>query len=259
MPKIGIFTSYFITTKCINMSNLIVTDLSNFSTKESLISAKLPKKTASYSPVPHKVVIETILEGLDKANIKVLSETYLSGRDGKQAEFQYQLQGGDNEMNIRLIGHNSYDKRLPLRVALGGHVIVCKNGMVVGDMGTFKRKHTGNILEEFKADMGMHIARAGETFEKMRKDRERMKEIEITKRTTSELMGRLFIEEGIVTSTQLSIIKREIENPSFNYGIEGSLWNAYNAVTVSLRDAVPSQNMKQHIQLHEFIQKEYAI
>ena len=162
-------------------------------------------------------------------------------------------------MNIRLIGHNSYDKRLPLRVALGGHVIVCKNGMVLGDMGSFKRKHTGSILEEFKEDMGMHIQKAGETFEKMRKDRERMKEIEITKRVSAELMGRLFIEEAIITSEQLSIIKREIENPSFNYGIEGSLWNTYNAVTVALRDSVPSQNMKQHIQLHQFIQKEYSI
>jgi Domain of unknown function (DUF932) len=240
------------------MSNLIITDLA-LSPKEQLLTAKLPKKTASYSPVPHKVIVDTILEGLYKANIKILSENYLSGRDGRQAEFQYQLQGGDSEMNIRLIGHNSYDKRLPLRVALGGHVIVCKNGMVVGDMGTFKRKHTGNILEEFKEDMGFHIAKAGETFERMRRDRERMKEIEITKRVTSELMGRLFIEEGIVTSTQLSIIKREIENPSFDYGVEGSLWNAYNAVTVSLKDAVPAQNMKQHIQLHDFIQKEYSI
>ena len=237
----------------------IITDLSGPSAKDIILAAKLPKKTSSYSPVPHKVVIETILEGLDKANIKVLSEDYLAGRFGKQAEFHYQLQGGDSEMNIRLIGHNSYDKRLPLRVALGGHVIVCKNGMVLGDMGSFKRKHTGTILEEFKQDMGMHIERAGETFEKMRRDRERMKEIEITRRVSAELMGRLFIEEAIITSEQLSIIKREIENPSFNYGIEGSLWNTYNAVTVALRDSVPSQNMKQHIQLHEFIQKEYDL
>lgn len=243
------------------MSNIITATETSFSTpfKDRLILAPLPKETKSYSPVPHKVVIETIMEGLDKANIKVVTENYIVGREGKQAEFHYQLQGGDNEMAIRLIAHNSYDKTMPLRVAIGAHVFVCRNGMVVGDMGTFKRKHTGTVLEDFKNDMGMHIEKAGETFERMRKDRERMKEIEMTKRTTSELMGRLFLEEAVITSTQLNIIKREIENPSFTYGIEGSLWNDYNAVTVALRDAIPSQNLKQHIQLHEFIQKEYSI
>jgi Domain of unknown function (DUF932) len=241
------------------MSNIILAPETSFTGRGFLTSVPLPKETKSYSPVPHKVVIETILEEMDKANIKVVSENYISGRDGKQAEMHYQLAGGDKEMAIRLIAHNSYDKTMPLRVALGAHVFICRNGMVVGDMGTFKRKHTGSVLEDFKQDMGMHIERAGETFKRMRKDRERMKEIEMTKRTTSELMGRLFLEEAIITSTQLNIIKREIENPSFNYGIEGSLWNDYNAVTVALRDSIPSQNMKQHIQLHEFIQKEYQL
>lgn len=241
------------------MSNIITALENSFVRRDFLMATSRPKETKSYAPVPHRIVIETILEELDKANIKVVSENYISGRDGKQAEMHYQLAGGDNEMAIRLIAHNSYDKTMPLRVALGAHVFVCRNGMVVGDMGTFKRKHTGTVLEDFKQDMGLHIQKAGDTFKRMVKDRERMKEIELTKRVTAELMGRLFIEEAIVTSTQLNIIKREIENPSFNYGIEGTLWNAYNAVTVSLKDAIPSQNMKQHIELHNFIQNEYHL
>ena len=59
--------------------------ISSISTKDLLLATKLPKKTKSYSPVPHKTVIETTLEALDKANIKVLSEMYTSARDGRQA------------------------------------------------------------------------------------------------------------------------------------------------------------------------------
>lgn len=236
------------------MSNILLD-----TTKGYLLSTKLPAKTKSYSPVPHGVIIETILEELDRLNIKVTSESYLSGRDGKQMEFHYQFSGGDSEMSLRLLGHNSYDKTLPLRVAVGAHVFVCTNGVVSGDIGTFKRKHTGTILEEFKADIIHHIETADETFKRLQRDRDRMKEIEMTKRTTSELMGRLFLEEAIITSTQLNIIQREIENPSFDYGIKGTLWNDYNAVTVALRDAIPSQNMKQHMELHKFIQNEYDL
>ena len=242
------------------MSNIIVSEaVTSLSTKERLLALPVPQKTGSYSPVPHGVVIDTVLESLYKANIEVIGETYKLGNEGQQVEGYFQLKGGDNEMNLRLIFHNSYDKRLPLRVAVGAHVIVCRNGMVVGDMGAFKRKHTGTVLEEFKEEVSGSIIRIGDTFEKLRLDREKMKNIEMTKRTTAELMGRLFIEDALINATQIAIIKREIENPSFNYGIEGSLWNDYNAVTVALRESHPSQSMKQHMDLHRIVAKEYSL
>jgi hypothetical protein len=240
--------------------------ISAITTKDILLTTKLPKKTKSYSPVPHKTVIETTLEALDKAGIIVLSELYTSARDGRVANGIYQLQGGDTEMNIRLLWQNSYDKSLPLAAALGAHVIVCKNGMVKGDMGAFKRKHTGTILTEFQESIRTYIDRAGEIFRKMVSDRERMKEITMTRRTTAELVGRMFLEEDIITATQLGIIKREIENPSFNYGtrvvnaegqlVKSTLWDDYNAVTVSLKEAHPNASLKQHTGLHNFITKD---
>lgn len=244
------------------MSNIILPSdaaVTSFSTKDRLMAVPLPKKTDTYSPVPHKVVIETVLESLDKANIQVISEFYKLAKDGRQVEGHYQLSGGDSEMSPRLIFHNSYDKSMPLRVALGNHVIVCRNGVVRGDMGSFKRKHTGNILIEFQEDVSLSIQEAGKNFDTIKRQAARMKEIEITKRTTAELLGRMFIEDALVNATQLSIIKREIDNPSFNYGVEGTVWNTYNAVTVALREAHPAHYIKQHTDLHQFITAEYAI
>lgn len=241
---------------------------SPISTKALLLATKLPKKTKSYAPVPHKQVIETTLEALDKANIKVLHELYTSARDGRQANGIYQLDGGDSTMNYRLIWQNSYDKSLPLAAAMGSHVIVCSNGMVIGDMGDFKRKHTGTVLIEFKESMKTYIETAGEIFTKMVRDRERMKEITLSKRLCAELVGRMFLEQEVITATQLGIIKRELDAPSFDYGTgkkkneEGilvgpeTLWNTYNAVTVSLKEAHPQHNIKQHINLHNFITKD---
>jgi len=149
---------------------------------------------------------------------------------------------------------------------MGGHVIVCRNGMVIGDMGAFKRKHTGTVLSEYQDNIRTYVNEAGEIFRKMTSDRERMKEITMSKRVTAELVGRMFLEEEIITATQLGIIKREIENPSFNYGtrivnadgelVSTTLWDDYNAVTVSLKEAHPQHNIQQHINLHNFITKE---
>jgi len=240
--------------------------ISEISTKAILLATELPKETRSYAPVPHELVINMTLEALDKANIKVLSELYTSAKEGRQANGIYQLEGGDSEMNFRLIWQNSYDKSLPLASAMGGHVIVCSNGMVIGDMGAFKRKHTGSVLTEFQESIKTYVTEAGEIFKRMTTDRERMKEITMTKRVTAELIGRMFLEENIITATQLGIIKRELENPSFDYGtrlvdkdgnlIKQTLWDDYNAVTVSLKEAHPQHNISQHMKLHNFITKE---
>lgn len=233
-------------------------------TKEALLATSLPKKTKSYSPVPHKLVIQHCLEQLDKSNIKVLHELYTSARDGRQANGIYHLAGGDSEMNLRLQWQNSYDKSLPLAAAFGSQVIVCGNGLIMGDMGRFKRKHTGDVVKEFVESIKIFVNEADATFKKMARDRDRMKEITMTKRTTAELVGRMFLEDEVITATQLGIIKREMEAPTYNYGTDkdllkagGTLWDTYNAVTVSLKEAHPQFNMDQHVKLHNFVTKTY--
>jgi hypothetical protein len=231
----------------------------HFSTKDLLIAAQRPKKTKSYSPVPHKDVISTVLESLDRANLKVSSECYSSARDGKQAMGFYNLLGaGDDEMQIRLIWHNSYDKSMPLRCALGGNVIVCTNGVVRGDMGAFKRKHTGTVLTEFKEDISRYIDTAGDLFTKMIREKQRMKEIECTKKTCAELLGRMYVTDNILTATQIGIVKKELEAPTYDYKADGTLWQFYNHNTVALKDQHPMYHLDSHQKLHKFVVNEFA-
>lgn len=243
--------------------------ISPVTTKQILLATPLPEKTRSYAPVPHKIIIDSCLEQLDVAKIKVISEKYTSARDGRQANGIYHLEGGDSQMNLRLQWQNSYDKSLPLAAGFGSHVVVCGNGLIIGDMGRFKRKHTGDVLQEFLENIKNYIGDADKMFKKMAHDRDRMKDVTMTKRTTAELIGRMFLEDEIITATQLGIIKREIDNPSFNYGTDkevlkagGTLWDTYNAVTVSLKEAHPQFNMDQHVKLHDFVkanfEKEFA-
>lgn len=237
----------------------------NFRTsRESLIAIPLPKETKSYSPVPNQIIIDTCMEQFDKAGIKVISEMYSSARNGMQANGFYTLEGGDAEMNFRLQWQNSYNKSLPLGCGMGTNVIVCGNGMVIGDMGRFKRKHTGDVLNEFVESIKQYIGEADVLFKRMKHDRERMKEITMTKRACAELVGRMFIEDEIITATQVGIIKRELQNPSYNYGTDkailangGTLWDTYNAATVSFKEDHPQNNMGRHVDLHKFVVKNY--
>lgn len=228
-------------------------------TAEDLGKIVVPAKTKSYTPFPHLEVIAIAKEELDRAGLTLVSERYNVAKEGKQAFGSYIIGNGDPEMNLNLMWHNSYDKTMPLRWALGANVIVCGNGLVRGDIGAFKRRHTGTVLEDYRKAVKIHIGNAGEMFGSLIKDREAMKNINLTKRTVSELMGRMFIEEAIINATQLGIIKREIENPSYDYKAEGTLWQAYNHVTVALKEAHPHNYISTHILSHKFFTKEFKI
>lgn len=241
------------------MSNIITEAVTSLSTVDRLANIPVPARTKSYAPVPHTAVRDLTLEALDKAGIKLIKENYHTTREGKQARGTYIIAGGDGEMERYLIWQNSYDKSLPLGWAIGANVIVCTNGMVRGDIGQFKRKHTGEIMKEYEEAVSMYVNEAGEMFEKLVKDRERMKNIELTKRTSAELIGRMFIEEAIINQTQLGIIKRELDNPSYQYGADNTLWQLYNHTTVALREDHPQLYIKRHGDVHNFFTNEYAI
>lgn len=229
-------------------------------TRGFIVSAPVPLKTQSYSPIPHGSVIDMTMEQIDKAGLKVTEERYGFGREGKQAIGFYKIGSSqDPEMGIELIWHNSYDKSMSLKWAIGGKVFVCKNGMVSGDIGAFKRKHTGEALLDYEEAVKDYVSRAGDLFHQLIMDKERMKEIEITKTTCAELIGRMYLEDDIINSTQLNVIKRELTKPSYNYNADGSLWQLYNHCTVALKEAHPQFHLQQHVELHDFFKKEYAI
>lgn len=239
------------------MSNIkLITPIS----RRDLLRVPIPKATASYAPVPHKKVIEMTLEQLDKVGLKVTSEAYHMAREGNQARGNYALESKDKEMSLMLAWHNSYDKTMPVRWAMGAHVFVCENGMVVGDMGIFKRRHTGTVQEDFEETIKLHILSAGEMFRTLKKERELMKDIEISSRTRAELIGRMFLEDKVLTSTQLGIIKDEIENPSYgDYGAPGSVWELYNHGTVGMKKDHPTLYIDHHIKYHNFFRNEFKL
>ena len=86
----------------------------------------------------------------------------------------------------------------------------------------------------------------------MQEQREAMKNIEVDRKVQAELIGRMMIEKQFIESTQMNIIKRELDKPTHDYGCENSLWELYQFTTFSMKDTHPSLWMNNHIDAHEF-------
>ena len=224
---------------------------------DTLLKTPLPEETRTYKPVSHAELIELTLKSIDGAGFKLDSERYSTAKDGQVANGRYTISNVmDSEMMLEIGWQNSYDKSLSLKFAIGTRILVCANGCVSGDYGAFRKKHRGDIQEFTPLAITEYIKSAADVFSLMQIEREKMKNIELNVRTRAELIGRMFIEDEIIQSTQLNIIKRQIEAPSHDYGAPGSLWELYQHTTYAMKEVHPSLWMKNHIDAHNFFTKE---
>lgn len=234
--------------------------IQRISTLDALSAVPAPEQTNTYKPILHKDLDLLTKDLLQKNNYDLKDTTYLTARNGQQAIGKYNINfGGDKEMGLMIAWNNSYDKTTTVKYAIGANVFVCSNGMVAGDMGAYKHRHSGDVQVITPQMIEDYIKTSADTFAQMVKDRERMKEISITKKTCAELIGRMFVDDQIITVNQLSVIKNEIIKPSFDYGIENTAWNLMNDVTHALKQSHPQHWMKQHIDTYKFMKEEFAL
>ena len=222
--------------------------------KSVILSAPLPQQTRTYKPISNQQLVDLTLNGIEKAGYSLERETYLSAKEGNVALGRYNIKGvEDMEMQLQVSWRNSYDKSLPLIYMVGCIIKVCNNGLMrsIGG-GSFKKKHQGQIQEFTPVAITEYIKRAADTFVEIQKERELMKEIELTKTLQAQLCGEMFIEHEFIKSTQLNIVKRELECPTYDYGNPNSLWSLFNYTTFSMREIHPSLYAQDHLDAYSF-------
>jgi len=229
-------------------------------TKRSLIGTPIPEQTKTYKPVSHEQLIDLTLNSIATAGFKLDREQYSSAREGNVANGRFTIQNvADTEMQLQIGWQNSYDKTLSLKFAIGTRIFICQNGCVSGDFGAFKKVHRGDVQTFTPAAITEYIKKSGDAFKRMQDEREIMKTITISETARAELIGRMFIEEQFLQSTQLNIIKRELKSPTFDYNCPNSLWELYNYTTFSLKEIHPHDWMNSHVAAHKFFADEAGI
>jgi hypothetical protein len=79
----------------------------------------------------------------------------------------------------------------------------------------------------------------------------------LPKKSQAELVGRLFLDEEIIDASQVSVIKAEMKDPSYNYGADlNNAWTFYNHVTHSFKKSHPRTWMSDQVKFHEFMTAE---
>jgi hypothetical protein len=230
------------------------------STKDVLLRAQVPQQTRTYKPITHQQLIDLTLESIQQAGFTLDKELYSSTPDGQIANGNFTISNvSDKEMQLQIGWQNSYNKTLSLKFAIGARIFICQNGSVHGDMGSFRKKHVGTVQEFTPAAITEYIKQAGDTFQTMQTERESMKQIEVSRRTQAELVGRLLLEEKLISTMQVNQIAAELTNPTYDYGAPGSMWELYQFTTQTMKETHPRFWINDHMQAHKFFVNEAGI
>ena len=227
--------------------------------RQNLILKRVPVETDTYSPVPNKEIFDTVDEQLYKRGLIISSENFITDLRGNKVIGYFDIMHPcSDEIGMRLAFRNSYDKSMTAAFVAGNNVWICENGMVSGEL-QFVRKHTGTVLSELKSAVVNSIEKLEERFAKATFQAEKMKSIEISKLEASKFYGQLFMYDKVLTISQLAIIQRELEKPSFKEFEAENLWSIYNHGTFALKNSHPLNYIDSHVRYHTQFERSYAI
>lgn len=228
--------------------------------KEELALIPLPEHGKRYGVIPHTVFIDEIQEHLDKKGYTVAEEKYLTASGGQILTGCLRIQDtSDLELMPSITFVNSYNRSRTASIRVTGMVLVCKNGMMgASAFGSYSRKHIGTkALPDFRKHLELAIGGLEEEFQRLVKNKQEMKEIELHKKIKAQLVGDMILNEELINSTQISILKKEI---NFSEHFKGNtLWDFYNHTTEAFKQSHPSFYDKQHVKFHSYITSKFDL
>lgn len=222
--------------------------------RQDLIDVALPNHADSYTVISHESVMDLSTKALEDAGFNITAENYRATHDGNIASAIYTLDFGDDpELSMMFAWSNSYNKQMRFKCGIGAIHRPNSTSLVCGDMGSWARKHTGSADTETKETIEQQVKLAKVYYEQLCSDKEAMKKIPLDVRKQSQILGMLFAEHDILTTEQASLIKQQMNRPTYKCSEPGTLWEFYNFVTIALQQSHPKTWMEDQRVLHWFI------
>jgi hypothetical protein len=220
------------------------------------LTAPVPAQTDSYSPVPHSLFINRLRQKIVESGNEIDSQKIYVNELGTKLVGYVNIRNNEataNDLGMQMMAgyKNSYDKSMAAGFAAGANVIVCGNGMIRGDIISFKRKHTGTIIQELEEMFNTGIRRMTEGFHRLVEDATIMRNYDLTERQKAEILGVMYFEKEIIRPQQLSFIKAQTKTNERFRG--NSMWDLYNNVTESLKSSYVMNHIDDHIRMHDFM------
>ena len=225
-----------------------------------LRSVGLPAKTKTYTPITHGDIIDKVNAELSNAGLIVEDTEYIYTDNGEVAVAKIHIRSTkDPDMGMLFSWANSYNKKVKFSCGIGAFIYENKSSFFGTEGLSWIRMHTGNADEEAFNIIEQIIDNAEEHFDNIISEKNRMKTQEMSIESYGRVMGALYFEHELMTTTQASSIDREYKDEKSLVTEKDTLWGLYKVMMYGIEGAAIGKWQQSQQKLHHLIMAEYAL
>lgn len=198
-----------------------------------------PKATATWQPIPHVTLIETVEDALRAIGLRIGNQAHALSPDSNEYFGLTEIIGETSAQDyVNVVGiRNSHNKRFPAALVIGSSVVVCDN---LAMLGSFKlsRKHTRFIERDLPQIVGRLVGQLSSVFHQQEQRIEAYKNFRLKDKTANDIVIRSF-DNGAITGRMIPSVLKEYREPRHEVFREKSAWSLFNAFTEVLKGNLP--------------------
>jgi len=111
--------------------------------ENEVMAIPAPDFTSTWSPVPHKDVIESVQAACNKHGLEIVSKNYTVAANGAKMFSSWQIDSGHADRHWMLGFRNATNKSMAVGMVAGNGIIVCSNMQFSGEFLAFHRHTSG--------------------------------------------------------------------------------------------------------------------
>ena len=202
-------------------------------TRDQLALIPAPEPTATWRPIPHIDLIETLDRVLRANQIAIQEEKFALRRDGSTLFGVLQLAYQDFPDGCAAMGlRTSNDRSMSIQICAGVSVFVCDNLVFRGDLIALNRKHTSGL--NLREEIAGAVLRFQDHFGRLTVEIDCLKRQELDPVQAKALMHDVFAQ-GLMPLRFLPEVSRAYFAPQLPEFEPRTAWSLHNAFTASAK------------------------
>jgi len=233
----------------------------NVITYDSLNHIPVPKATRSWQPIPWKYFVDLVIKRVELAGWAITDVNLLTSGKNKETGLPQELFGTiglnncDSDISRQLALRTSYNKHYATGVCAGARVLVCSNGMFIGEHTVVLRKQTTYALRDISPRIDEGVGRIQLAYSQTLQRRDLLRETPLTLDEGYGMIG-MALGHGAITPTMANVTFadwRKARHPEFDYR---DAWSLYNCFTEGVKKTRAGNLLSAHTDIDAFFRKQ---
>jgi len=220
----------------------------------TMLSAAVPERTKTYTPVAHHQVLGLVRQELYKAGFTIQSEECRSTVNGAVIALNFGITYKlDPDLILSATFINSYDKSARFQFSLGALVKHGMTNLIISktDEESLVRKHTGDAVTIIHDHIKASIKQAGEYWDELVRVKDILKDHRLSTHAMERTFGKLIMND-VLDSVQMTQLRKSLKNPAVSWHVDyENAWNWYNHIASALKNSHPNTWLIDHIKVYE--------